>query len=506
VRILLIDIVRTAIGDVWPAVEPSIGLMYVAAYLRRHLGDRVDVRITTLVSRAGCEEEERQQALAWLATHAPQVVGIRCLSIGKDALYALARTVKQWDAHCPVLVGGPHASDDPEEVLREAPVDAVAVGEGEVTALELVTRLLEGRSLDGVAGTVRRDGDAVVRAERRELIEDLDALPLPEWSLVDDRMFTNRYLTFSSRAYRPHGNVLTTRGCPFRCMYCHNILGKRFRARSPQSVIDEFRWLHDEYGFTDFQILDDIFNLDRRRALAICDGIKGLGTPFTLSFPNGLRGDVIDEEVIDALAAAGTRFVSYAIETASPRLQKLIRKNLDLGKVFRAIEHTAKAGIITRGFFMLGFPTETEEEVLQTVEFAKSSALTGAAFFSVVYFPGTELYRLAREMGYFRDEDAEVRRDYVQVGRGPYDFPVERLVEIKRTAIREFAFTRARIENALRMLPAYFSPREIDGFLMMYVVSSGLSECDIEDEWVRRTLHRQFVVAERFSAKGRFYV
>lgn len=214
----------------------------------------------------------------------------------------------------------------------------------------------------------------------------------------------------------------------------------------------------------------------------------------------------MDEELLDKMAEAGTRFMSYAVETASPRLQKLIRKNNKLDRVFQAIEYSTKLGIITRGFFMLGFPTETEEEALETARFARDSSLTGATFFTVVYFPGTELFQLAREMGYFSGDGYDVRRDYVEVGEGPYEFSVGRLRQIKQKAVADFAFSRFRIENALRLLPRYYTTREIDGFFMSYVVSSGMRECDVVDPWVRERLHRHFVIASRFSNPEGLYV
>jgi anaerobic magnesium-protoporphyrin IX monomethyl ester cyclase len=257
---------------------------------------------------------------------------------------------------------------------------------------------------------------------------------------------------------------------------------------------------------SDFQIIDDIFNLDMDRAKRICDLIVSSGMQVTLSFPNAIRGDRVDEELIDKMAAAGTKFISYAVETASPRLQKLIRKNLNLEEVFRAIEYTTGVGIVTRGFFMIGFPTETEAEVLQTIEYAKASALCGATFFTVVYFPGTELYRIAQSLGYYGDARYDVQRDYVNVGEGPYEFGVETLTALKKKAIKEFAFTKERIEQALRLLPSYFTQREIDGFFMAYVVSSRATLEEISDETVRRLLRRYFVVADNFSKKSEFYV
>jgi hypothetical protein len=155
---------------------------------------------------------------------------------------------------------------------------------------------------------------------------------------------------------------------------------------------------------------------------------------------------------------------------------------------------------------MFGFPTETEEEVLQTIEYSKASSLCGATFFTVVYFPGTELYKLAQSLGYFNNIGYDVQRDYVNVGDGPYDFSLDTLTTLKKKAVKEFAFTKGRIQNALKILPSYFTQREIDGFFMAYVVSSRATIDEIEDEDVKHILKRYFLVADKFSKKSEFYV
>ena len=505
-RVLFIDVLRTTLDEVWPSVEHSLGLMYLSSSLKKEFGADVDIRIRTLISKPDQPEAERSKVRVFLEEWQPEVVGIRSLTIGKDSLSVVARTVKGWNRDCLLVVGGPYPTDDPEGVLRGGDVDCVVIGEGELTTTDLVRSLLAGFSFHDVPGIAYSTNNGIVRTPPRSPILDLDSLPYPDYSLVDLEAFSNRYLTFSSKIYQPHANILTTRGCPYRCLYCHHILGKKFRARSPVNVLAEIRFLNERYGVTDFQIVDDIFNFDIDRAKTVCNLLISSGMKLTLSFPNGVRGDIMDNELIDKMAEAGTKFVSYAVETASPRLQRLIRKNLDLDKTFRAIEHTAKAGIITRGFFMLGFPTETEAEAFQTIEFAKASSLCGATYFTVVYFPGTELYKLAQSMGYFQTQGYNVLRDYVQVGDGPYDFSVARLIELKKKAIREFAFARERIQNALRLLPSYFTQREIDGFFMAYVVSSGAKLDEVQDEEVRRILSRYFLVAERFSRVREFYV
>jgi anaerobic magnesium-protoporphyrin IX monomethyl ester cyclase len=505
-KILLIDILRTSLEEVWPSAEHSLGLMYIAAALKKKFDDEIEIRIRTLISRPNQPDADRQSVRAQLDDFTPDIVGVRCLSIGKDSLALVAGTVKEWDPECFVVAGGPYPSDDPADALRSASLDCVVCGEGDATMLDIVGRVRDGRPVGDVRGIALRAGGKIVRTPPRPLVADLDTLPFPDYSMIDFERFSNQFLTFTSKISKPHANIMTTRGCPYHCAYCHDILGKRFRARSPEHVLAEIRYIHDTYGITDFQIIDDIFNLDMGRAKKICDLIAGSGMNLTLSFPNAIRGDRVDEELIDKMAAAGTKFISYAVETASPRLQKLVRKNLDLGCVNRAIDYTAKAGIVTRGFFMIGFPTETEGEVMQTIEYAKSSSLCGATFFTVVYFPGTGLYRLAQAEGCFTGEGYSVQRDYVNVGDGPYAFSTGRLVELKMKAIREFAFSRWRIENALKLLPGYFTQREIDGFFMAYVVSSRARLEDIDDETVRRTLRRYFVVADQFSKKSEFYV
>ena len=504
-RILLIDIVRTTLDVIWPAVEHSLGLLYLASALREVHGDAVEISIRTLVSNPYTEDTERTEVQSWITELEPAVVGIRSLTLGAPAQHMVAETVKAHDPDCTVVTGGPFATDSPEDALTSS-VDVAVIGEGERTFNELIGNLMDGRGYQEVKGLAfRRDG-ILVRTDPRPMIKDLDVLAFPAWDLVDQDLFTNQYLTFTSKIFRPHGNILSTRGCPYNCMYCHNILGKTFRARSPANVFAEIRYLHDTYGMTDFQFIDDIFNLDLDRAKAICDLIIDSELKLTLSFPNGVRGDRMDAELIDKMARAGTGFMSYAVETASPRLQKLIQKNLDLDRVFEAIERSTQAGIITRGYFMLGFPGETEEEALATIEYAKSSALCGVTFFTVVYYPGTKLYQLARSLGYFQDEDAILDREYVQVSEGPYDFSVDRMRELKRQGIREFAFTEARLEQVLSMLPAFFAPREIDAALMAYVVSSGLKADDLPAGPVRSRLARHFLAAERFSKKTDFYV
>jgi radical SAM superfamily enzyme YgiQ (UPF0313 family) len=165
--------------------------------------------------------------------------------------------------------------------------------------------------------------------------------------------------------------------------------------RSSENIVDEISLLVKKYRVEEIQIYDDIFNIQRDRVIEICTLIIRKNLNIKISFPNGLRGDMLDDDLILILKQAGAYMITFAIETASPRVQTLIRKHLDIGKVIHAISFAHKLGLITRGFFMIGFPTETEDEIKKTLRLANHLPLTTFSIFSVIPFKGTSLYDLA---------------------------------------------------------------------------------------------------------------
>jgi len=328
----------------------------------------------------------------------PQVVGISAITIEARVMEQMARVCREELPEVPVIVGGPHATAYPQRCARNPDVDFVALGEGELTALELVRALTQGgldpKSVAGVA-YCGDDGHVVFTAPR-EPITDVDSIPFPAWDLMDFDLQA-RTRSMSSVGSRRHMLLFTSRGCPFKCIYCHEVQGKKFRARSPENVVKEMQELKTRWGINDFEIVDDIFNFDRARMLDILDRIVASKQQPALHFPNALRTDMLDEGQIKALRRAGTFFLCAAVESASPRLQKLIKKHLKVDKVEENIRIAVREGMYVRGFFMLGFPTETFEEGQSTVNLAVRSALHEALFFIVTPFAGTALYELYQE-------------------------------------------------------------------------------------------------------------
>ena len=174
------------------------------------------------------------------------------------------------------------------------------------------------------------------------LLDNLDELPFPDYSLID----LGRYEQHLSYAYnhRRQGVLLTSRGCPFLCTYCNTFAGKTARLRSAENVVAEMEQMSRDHAIEDFYVVDDIFNMDRKRTEAVFRMIIGLGKNWRLYFVNGLRADIMTRELVDLMADAGTVWVTYAVESGSPRIQKLVKKNMHLDRATEIINYSQDRG------------------------------------------------------------------------------------------------------------------------------------------------------------------
>ena len=369
--------------------SPPLGLLYIAAVLRRDLG--AEVRIIDSLFEMDMPAAASAEARAF----APDIVGISSLTAEAFLAHKIAAAVKSAVPAAPVVMGGPYPTSDPASALADGSVDAAVIGEGEETFPELVRLVMaEGPrwsgpgAADSIPGLALRAEEGVRYTAARPPVADLDSLPLPAWDLIDYRRFW-RLGSMASVGVRPYMPIFTSRGCPYPCVYCHQIFGKRFRARSPESVAGEVALIH-RLGTRDIEVFDDISNLDPGRFDRMLELMLENGLESRLSFPNGIRGDLLRESSADLLKRVGTGEVSIAVETASERLQRLLKKDISIPKVTRAIDMLADRRIFTRGFFMLGLPTETEAEMRATIRYAWRSRLHMALFFTPNPFAGTE--------------------------------------------------------------------------------------------------------------------
>ena len=366
-------------------ITPPLGLISLSAFLKQ-AGYR-DVEVVHLeIAGGGPDYLEKR-----LREFKPDIVGISAMTAQARSLREIAGLVKRVSPGALVLAGGPYATHYPENCAGDPAVDAAVLHEGELTLLELVRLREKGLPFDGVKGLCFRRGGELVRTPPREFIEDLDSLPLPDWRALDLADYQN-YLPCSILAYKQrYMSVMNSRGCPYRCTFCHNVMGKAFRAQSPARVVKELSVLRSEYGITHIEVIDDIANCDPGRFKAVLRAVAAADLGMKIYLAGGLRGDLLDEETIDLMPAAGVVDLTVAVESGSPRMQELIKKNVDLEKIKRMIAYAAGKGIYVQGLFMIGFPGETMSDMRQTLRFAAGSKLHSMMIATCFGFRGTEL-------------------------------------------------------------------------------------------------------------------
>jgi anaerobic magnesium-protoporphyrin IX monomethyl ester cyclase len=426
-----------------------LGIMVLASVLRQ-ASDRHEIAIYDMRIR----QEDITDLKDAVTRFRPDIVGLSALTFEARNMHRAAWAVRETGFEGPIVGGGPFATSFPEDALACEAIDMLVLGEGEETFRELVDALEKKRDPATVAGIAYRENGHVRRTPARPYIKNLDALPFPAYDLVEMEEYY-KYMSFSIMRTGKFMNVFSSRACPYRCVYCHSMFGKGFRARSPENVLKEVRHVVDTYGITYFEFVDDIFNWNLPRAKKIFDLLSAEGLRLKVCFPNGLRCDRLDREFLEKLSRFDFSQMCVAVETASPRLQKLIRKNLDLEKVTEVINICNDLRIYTRGYFMLGFPTETEEEMRMTVDFGVRSKLHSAIYFIAIPFRGTELYDLCMKYSKVKPGFAHDDLNYFVSPVNFSDAPDEVLFEIQKWAYPRALMSPARICRILRDFPEW---------------------------------------------------
>ncbi|MFO0945183.1 MAG: radical SAM protein [Planctomycetota bacterium] len=379
---------------------PSLGNLYLVSTCRQLLKDRVEVAEVNFALTCTSGEE----ALRYIEEFEPDVVGFSALNWEAQETYYLARRLRERGSRALLTLGGPYPHKNVGAITSTGVFDWIFDGEADWAFPIALERWFFGnRDLHDIVGLVYRSGESYERNTERHgvpmvgVVDNLDDIPFPAWDLIDFDQYSRRTTMMCVKKGKRISSLFTSRGCPFLCTYCHDIFGKKFRWRSPENVEAEVKLLVETYGVDEICIVDDIFNMNSARMREVCKAIEKYKVH--LCFPNGLRFDILDEGDVDALVNAGTYAVSVAIETVTPRLQSLVKKRLKMDATKRAIDMFWERGVFMRGFFMVGFPSETVEEIQRTIDFAIQSKLALACFFTVVPQPGTPLFELAKEEG-----------------------------------------------------------------------------------------------------------
>ena len=401
------------------------------------------------------DEVTPQHLDAEIRANRVKVAGIGCMTCEFPAAIEEARRLKAAHPELITVLGGAHPSGDPEECLRSGVVDYVIVGEGEIALVSLLDAIRDGRIPEGIPGLwTMRDGAVVAGGSAP--VPDVNELPRPAYDLVG----IERYFQLDSPWHFPKSKravqFITERGCPYQCSYCHEIHTKKFRGMAAETVLDQIEWLVKEYGVGELMIVDDIFNFDLARAKEICRGIIRRGLRVHLQFPNGVRGDRFDEELMGLMKEAGAHYLAIAIETVSEKYQKLVRKNLKADRAREAVEWARNYGIEVSGFFMIGFPGETVQEVQATLDFAVTAPFDSIFVSIVAPFKGTKLRTdmIAGRFGEMTSEGQAALQELFPVVHNRA-LPKELLLKMQKEAYWRFYTKPRSVLNLARKLTNY---------------------------------------------------
>ena len=376
-----------------PLVSPPLGIMYLASYIR----SKFNVSIRLINQKL--ENCSNDSIIKTAKDYDADIIGLSVMSTGAHSLPYLTQNIKTALPESLIVLGGPHVSSFKSLSMEGNSADVAVPGEGENSFESIITSYLNKHPYSDIPGIYWRDYDGTVVHNPGNIpfIENLDKLPFPAYDLIDLAKY-GKIQAMTPVPRRRYASLFSSRGCPYNCIYCHNIFGSTFRFHSADRIIAEIEYLKNNYSISDFEFLDDIFNLNRKRLIDFATLALKKDLKLELAFPNGVRTDIFRKEELDILIESGLYFASFPLESGSPRIQKLIGKNLNIEKYRENVIYSVGRGVFSNGFAMLGFPTETAEEMRMTIDVICNSKLHTASFFTVTPFRNTELYRIAEKL------------------------------------------------------------------------------------------------------------
>ena len=369
---------------------PALGLLYIAAYAKKHTKDEIEIIDAPSENLGYPQLEERIRAAA------PDVAGIYFNTEYLIDSLKTAELLKKVRRDTVVVAGGPHVMMFPKETILKKDVDYCVYGEGEIAFSNLLIALSLGTEPEKIEGVISKKN--VDFAHRLQKIDDLDSLPIPERTMLDYKKYAS-VITYSN----PVTTIMTSRGCAFNCYYCNNIeRAQKVRMRSAGNVVEEIKAI-SKLGIKDIIFFDENFTFDMNRVNDICDLI--LENKLNVRWHCRSRADMkLDAQALNKMRLAGCRMIQFGIETASERLQELINKRIDLKKVEQLIKKVKAAGILAYGNFIIGLPTETKEEMDNTLDFALKSGLDYAPFSNFHPIPKSVFYENGLKSGQIKTD------------------------------------------------------------------------------------------------------
>ena len=365
-------------------LNPPIGLCYIASVLEEN-------GFKPKIFDANLKNLSPEQTLEYAKDY--NIIGVSILSPAQkwstDFINLLPDNVLK-------VCGGPHPTALPDDILRQG-FDIVVRAEGEYTFLEIV----QGKSLEKIKGISYKKNEKIFHNPSREPL-DPNKIPFPSRHLLESNGVDKPYISAGTQ-YTPWACIFTSRGCPFDCNFCcKKIFGYKFRARTPENVFKEIKFLVNEYGVKEIAIYDDNFNMDMKRAEKMLDLIIDSGLKIHIRTTNGIRVNGVTKEFMVKMKKAGCDYVAFGFESGNQEVLNKIPKSITLDMSRNAVKCAKEAKIqIISGFFMFGLFGDTIYSMRQTIDFAKELDVDVALFNMATPYPGTRMYEMIKKDGKF---------------------------------------------------------------------------------------------------------
>ncbi len=430
-------------------IQPSLGLGYLATAVR----NKHDVRILDCIK----ERVTVDRLGGIIRNYNPDVLGLQCYTFDLPFLRGALKLAKEINKDIVTVAGGPHPSAAPEEMMEsfKGSLDFLFAGEAEIGFPKLLDSLNSGKKdFASIPGLVWRDGEEV-KTNPKIFAQDLDSLGMPAWDFIHPQTYPeSQHGAFFMKF--PIAPIMITRGCPYPCTFCAGNLvsGKHIRRRSIDHVLDELYYLNKDFGIREFHVIDDNFTMDIAYAKEFLRRLKSLGLDMSWAVPNGVRMDVLDEELLSLMKETGLYIISLGIESGSDRILGLMKKGITTSKIREKVKMISDAGIDIAGFFILGFPGETVETIRQTIRFSLELELARANFFTYLPFPGTASYEALASSGELGRVDWE-RFYFMNAAYVPKGMTRKMLKSLQRLAFAKFYLRPRIILSHLRAIRSF---------------------------------------------------